>query len=272
MHGKKGEKYFGGHMLYSIKRLVPQPLRAVGIIAIVGLTGRASAQSFVGGGNGPTFDTRPAVTVADHSGEAGGRPIVDIIDGAGMLTKLTDSNGSDNGFNGPFGQEGMFRGHTHDNPGTVIGSNWGRFEFEQVYPLKNLWIWNWNDNTNSAGDNTRQGWKHITAQYSVTGGPLASEWTTADLLLGAAGDNLVPQSDGSFGSAPDLIAPFSSSGAPVLAKYVVLTNTGVGPEITWGGDDGAGDAGLSEVRFEVPEPASLALLPLFGLAALRRRG
>jgi hypothetical protein len=256
---------------------------AIAVLAAACFALRASAQVFVGGGDAPTYDTTPTVTLLDHSGEAGGRLVIDIINGHGMNTKTTHENSSASGIYAadPFGRMALFRGKSHNNPGTVVGSNWAKFQFNAVYPLSNIWFWNWNEDGGGGGDNTRFGWKHVTVEYSLTGGPNPAEWTKADLLLGASGDNIIPEASGVNGAPADLIAPFSSTG-PVLAQYVVITNTGAGSatpgtpdptaEITWGGDDGAGDAGLSEVRFEiVPEPGSLALLGIAGLSMLRRR-
>src|SRR5947209_8483721 len=94
-------------------RFIPIALAAIGVSAFCA---RASAQQFVGGGDAPSFSTTSAVTLLDHSGEAGGRLIIDTIDGNGMNSKTTHENASADPADGfpspdPFGRQGLFRGN-----------------------------------------------------------------------------------------------------------------------------------------------------------------
>lgn len=217
-------------------------------VAVVGLISlSAGAQTFIGGGDAPTYNTQPAVTILDHSGDAGSREAVHTIDGSGMVTKTTDD--------GTYTNMALFRFHTHDNPGTIVGSNWVKYGFDQAYPLQDVWIWNWNEMAPTTGDNTRFGWQFAAIQTSLDG----ITWSAPIHVT-------IPQSDASIPSPVDLIVPINT-----MAQYVVLTNTGVGATLTYGGDDGVNDAGLSEVRFAVPEPTALGFLSFAGVALLRRR-
>lgn len=78
-----------------------------------------------------------------------------------------------------------------------------------------------------------------------------------------------------FGSATNVT--FSASGGPQTADFSTFTGaTQVRVEFTDNGFDGVGlggdRVGLGEVRFStVPEPSSMALLGLGGIALLRRR-
>src|SRR4051812_27312568 len=76
------------------RSLTTAHLAALTASAMILVTGRLSAQSFVGGGNGPTFDTTPTVSTVADSGTRD--PIVQLINGTGMLSKTADFDGSGN--------------------------------------------------------------------------------------------------------------------------------------------------------------------------------
>ncbi len=102
--------------------------------------------------------------------------------------------------------------------------NWIQFEFDKLYRLDELWIWNYNQpNENIIGF----GAKDVAIEYSADG----STWTP----LG--GVPVFTRASGSTNYVHDTIVDFG--GAP--AKYVKLTINS-----TWGG---MAQAGLSEVRF-----------------------
>jgi hypothetical protein len=136
------------------------------------------------------------------------------------------------------------------------------FEFNQVYQLADVTIWNYNEATYYT-----QGWKHLAVQVSETGGANASDWTTVynGLLPLAPGAGAAP-------TVPSMVLGLNG----VLAKYVTLINTGLLDEESWLGY-GSSHAGLSEVRFSaVPEPGTLALvlngaIGLFAYAWRKRR-
>lgn len=227
-------------------------------VAVVALVGSgAKAQTFVGGGDAPTYNTSPPVSIVAHSGDAGGgREVVNTINGSGMLSKVTDDRQ-------PVTTMALFRNFPVGGPyiippnptGLAGSSNWVEYDLGSVVPLQEVWIWNWNERADTTPDNTRFGWQFA-----------AIQWSTDGLAWSSALNVVIPQSDASTGSAVDLIAPIGAQ-----ARYVVLANQGVGPTLTYGGDDGVNDAGLSEVRFSVPEPASLGFLSFAGVALLRRR-
>jgi hypothetical protein len=224
--------------------------------------------SFIGGGNAPTYDTRPAVTILSHSGQAGSREVDYIITGHGMTSKTTHGNGDAGG--GPAGTMGLFRndypsggpgsGGTTRPAGTTPGSHFAQFGFDQVYTVENLWVWNWNETT--APNYVQFGWKHLAVDYSLDG----VTWTNFTT------DTIIPMADGSPNMPANLVLPLGG----ISAKYIVLTNSGAfaSAEENWSNGVFVADAGLSEVRFDlapIPEPASLGLLGLCAVALLRRR-
>ena len=106
----------------------------------------------------------------------------------------------------------------------TVQPHWIQFEFDKVYTLHELWVWNWNQTVEPyAGF----GAKSVRIEYSTDG----TTWTA---LEG------VPEFAQAPGE-PGYMANTKVSFGGVLAKYVRLTiekNWGVAPK-----------TGLSEVRF-----------------------
>lgn len=232
---------------------ISRSIKALAAFTIAGLLGASQTQAAFIGASGVDLDSGPEVALTGHSGEASGREIINIVNGAGMTSQTTHNNGDAQGQ--PFGFMGLFRGNNGAHPNTLPGSHWAKFEFDQTYQLANLHIWNWNEPAYLGF-----GWKHLGVEYSTNG----TTWTTV------TADTIIPMSTGSANEPASLVLPLGG----IFAKYIVLTNTGA---INTAEENHSGiymnDAGLSEVRFEigVPEPASLSLLSLCALALLRRR-
>ena len=154
-------------------------------------------------------------------------------------------------------------GPSNPNPGTIPGTTWVKFTFDQAYPLDDIRIWNFvvGDPTNGA---FYQEFSFIetTIQYSLTGGTHTFEWTPlwSGELAKAAPDNVY--------RAEGYLPTDTIDAGGVSAQYVCITATN-----DWGyNNNGWAGLGLAEVQFViVPEPTALALLLVGGLALLRRR-
>jgi len=116
--------------------------------------------------------------------------------------------------------------------------NWIQFEFDKVYKLHELWVWNSNQLIESF---IGFGAKDVTVEYSADG----ETWAALDGVPEFAKATAAPT------YAYNTVVPFSG----VLAKYVKLTINA-----SWGG---LPTTGLSEVRFfyipvqaRLPEPAA----------------
>jgi len=108
-----------------------------------------------------------------------------------------------------------------------INGEWIRYEFDQVYTLTNMWVWNYNQDVTGQGDlRTNRGFNSCTIEYSTNG----SDWTQ----LG--GTQTFAEADGSDTYAHNTEVNFGN----VDAKYVRLTCIS---------NHGGTSAGLSEVRF-----------------------
>lgn len=142
--------------------------------------------------------------------------------------------------------------------GCVDGENWIEMEFEHVYKLDQMWIWNYNEYY--AGYECHEaGLKNVTIQYSATGGTESSDWQT--LANGGSSIWQIPMATGLDNHPHDI--EIACGG--IEAKYVVITpNDGIG-DGWWGPYDW--NLGLSEVRFF--GIASKALKPL---PANKKRG
>ncbi len=130
--------------------------------------------------------------------------------------------------------------HSHANPeassafpGTATGTVWISFEFDAVYELRELWLWNHNQ-----PGYTSRGLKDVVIEYSVDGenwkkhGPHnADHW-------------IIPEASGLSGQEPGLIIDCNN----IQAKFFVITTTG--EEGNYGDDY----YGMSEVRFVLNEP------------------
>jgi hypothetical protein len=118
--------------------------------------------------------------------------------------------------------------------------NWIQYEFDQVYKLHELWIWNSNQEVEPF---VGFGAKDVTIEYSLDGGTWTVLAGVPELARGTGGATYTHNTTVPFGG--------------IFAKYVKLT-----VNATWGGIP---QAGLSEVRFLAvpvqahdPEPADAA--------------
>ncbi|MHC4572949.1 MAG: Calx-beta domain-containing protein [Planctomycetota bacterium] len=108
-----------------------------------------------------------------------------------------------------------------------INGAWIQYEFDQIYTLTTMWVWNYNQDVTGGGDlRTNRGFQDCTIEYSTNG----SDWTQ----LG--GTQTFAEADGSPTYAHNTEIAFGSADA----KYVRLTCIS---------NHGGTSAGLSEVRF-----------------------
>lgn len=206
------------------------------------------------------WSTTSAVSISDYSGErdtsgaatgVGNRKVVNLINGSGIsgangeLHSPGPAAGTEGMFahlaggagdSGTFGMPGVFG---TPNPGTLqgAGSHWIELQFDQIYKLDEVAIWNDNQPVFYA-----QGWKHLAIQVSQTGGSNAAEWTTVY-------NGLLPLSAGAGNSTTlaSLVLPLGG----VSARYITLINTGsiAGDEANWRSGTFDDHAALSEIRF-----------------------
>lgn len=225
--------------------------KLVTLIAVLALVGSASADLLIGG---PDQDTTDAVTVTGDSYATTWQPEA-TADGSGLNASLQHDNDYTNMSYGGGGQW-----VTADDPGIPKGWAWWQYEFDAVYPLTTMWVWN----GNQAGL-TERGLRHVWIYHStdhVTWTPLAN---------GDNGHEEFPQADGTNTYAGFQAADFGG----VDAKYVVITADTMDSGIwtygrgNWGGQSWVR---LSEVNFNyVPEPVTALVLCLGGGLALLRR-
>jgi len=208
------------------------------------------------GNPGPAngWDTTSAVSIRAGR-EKPDRPWISVINGDGI-----DPTGqfhtdllSDGGMPATMGFAD--NGVTPARGGTVAGSQWVEFAFDDIYRVTEMLIWNYNeDNANAPNPDatttwTMQGMKEVTIQYTTLGNGTgwgsidAGDWTT----LGG-GPMVLARASGSNQLTAQAI-PVNDS-----ARYVVITSA-VAPKANFMNDFGVSststEAALSEVRFLV---------------------
>ena len=188
--------------------------------------------------------TESAVSIVEHSGEAGSREAITAINGAGItgLDCASHTSGNPtvppnmwlarNTGGAPPGPNGVVQ-----NPGQTPGSHYVTYALDTPRVLTASWIWNWGE-----PNQTLLGWKNLEIQVSSNNGTNASDWAT--VFTGT-----VPQSAGAGTDyGPDIVIDLGGA----AANYVALINTGFGAESNHGDPANMNDAGLAEVRFFEP--------------------
>jgi hypothetical protein len=217
----------------------------VALVLMLGIVGKVSAAvSSIAGSN--------ITTRANSNSSWTGRVTSRLVDGSGL------SPGGTYGIHGyRFDDAWMvFGSASHDNyrGGTPDGPAWVEFEFNRAYDLGVTWVWN-------MVQITSRGLRNVSVHYSMTGSTTnPGDWTKL-------GDFEFPKVQGSGHPGPDVGSVTGGFEAfnfdSTRAKFVVITAHDV--DGNWSGRG----MGFSEILF-IPEPATLALLGLGGIALLRR--
>ena len=201
---------------------------------------------------------REVVAAATASSEhySGQRGPINTINDSGMdglgIDALHDFNWWNLWLSGPLATSAG-----NPNPGTVAGSHWIKFDLGSVRnDLTDMAIWNGNEQ-----NYPWFGMKDVTIEYSTDN-------VNYSLLL----DGIIPFANG-VGvnpSAADLVLDLT--GLPM--QYVVITaDAEPNGNRNWSYNRPTYhvEVALSEVRFFVPEPATMILMGLGSLALIRRR-
>lgn len=127
-----------------------------------------------------------------------------------------------------------FGGVSRPNSGSSAGAEWIRFEFDRVYDLREMIVWNHNqiNSTVSSPDMTDRGMKDVYVEYSVDG-------VTYQNLAGEGTVIRFKKAPGMNGIFPTDVIDFNG----LSARCVVLTAAADNPNY------GGNVIGLSEVRF-----------------------
>ena len=137
--------------------------------------------------------------------------------------------------------------------GGVDPDPWVLFDLGDLYTITSFQVWNYNELAGTTNDLTTRGVNAVTVEYGETAG-LGSTVPGITNFARADATNTYP------GEVFNGFAPFNAR----YIRFDIDTNYG-DPNTFYG---------LSEVQFTgtlVPEPGSLALLTMGGLALMRRR-
>ena len=167
-----------------------------------------NSSNFVGNpGAGSGWDTTGSVTASASSSHPT-RPPARCVDGSGLDTATGLFHATDV-LSGIFvsGTATASAPATPYNAGTVAGMHWVAFQFDQVYQLGEMWVWNDNEPVWHV-----QGPKNVTIQYSTTGGSTPGQWNT--IFSGE-----LDKAWGYPGHAHDMAIDFAGASA----RWVVIT-------------------------------------------------
>jgi hypothetical protein len=109
---------------------------------------------------------------------------------------------------------------------TIDPAPWIRYQFDRIYTVNTMWVWNYNQVTPSGGDRTNRGINQCTIEYSTDGTTYTQLGTTHTFARADASASYAHNTEIDFGG--------------VAARYVRINAIS---------NHGGSSSGLSEVRF-----------------------